>query len=219
MTGELLDFGKSLWRSDRLTTLHPGLTSNPQFNPTGRFGIGFYASFMLGKNIKVMSKPYLGGTGDKNILNFTSIRGRAEFRSYDIAADGAWDYTVSAIIEVEVDDAAWPSKVASLSFYGPIERPIMENEKEFWDCFVLTLRRLVFCLDVPVFISTPFANNVAINKTEIFELPGPEFAKDFNTVFGGDDTHCVIPEELHNLVDFIGKGTASSCGTRLPLGT
>ena len=52
MTGEFLDFGKSLWRSDRLASLYPGLISNPKFNPTGRFGIGFYASFMLGKRIK-----------------------------------------------------------------------------------------------------------------------------------------------------------------------
>ena len=81
MTGELLEFGKSLWRSDRLATLYPRLISNPKFNPTGRFGIGFYASFMLGKRIKVISKPYDSGLAERKVLQFSNVRGRAELRN------------------------------------------------------------------------------------------------------------------------------------------
>ncbi len=213
MTGELLDFGKSLWRSDRLATLYPGLLSNPEFNPTGRFCIGFYASFMLGKNIKVMSKPYQAGVTERKVLSFTNIRGRAEFRAHNIAEDGDWDYGVSTIIEIEIDDDAWPSKIASRSFYGPIDRPITEDKEKFWDFFVLTLKRLVFCLDVPVLLTTPFANDVALNRVDIFELPKPDFGKEFNTVFGQDGTHCVIPEELETLIDFIGTNQEKSRGT------
>ncbi len=154
MTGEFLDFGKSLWRSDRLASLYPGLISNPKFNPTGRFGIGFYASFMLGRRIKVMSKPYDGGLAERKVLHFVDVRGRAEFRAYDSTLDGNWGYGESTIIEVDIKDEAWVSRVARLSLHGRFEKTILETEAQFWDFFLLTLKRLAFCLDVRVLVTT-----------------------------------------------------------------
>jgi hypothetical protein len=57
LLGTFLDFGKSLWQSDRIASLYPGLASDPEFKPTGQFGIGFYAAFIIGRDVKVLSKP------------------------------------------------------------------------------------------------------------------------------------------------------------------
>jgi hypothetical protein len=189
------------------------LISNPKFNPTGRFGVGFYASFMLGNRIKVMSRPYQGGLYDRKVLRFTGIRGRAELRDYDPGLDGHWDYEATTIIEIEVNDERFPSSIARLSAFGAIERPIMENEEKFWDFFSLTMKRLVFCLDVPVFLTAPFADGVLTNNVDIFELPNSDFAREFNAVFSTDDKHCVIPDELVPLVDFIGDKEHKSRGS------
>ena len=58
LSGAFLDFGKSFWQSDRVASLYPGLVSDPDFRPTGRFGIGFYASFIIGQNVKVLTRPF-----------------------------------------------------------------------------------------------------------------------------------------------------------------
>ena len=106
-----------------------------------------------------MSKPYDGGLEERKVLHFVDVRGRAEFRAYDSTLDGNWGYGESTIIEVDIEDESWPSRVASLSFRGRFERPIMETEAQFWEFFLLTLKRLTFCLDVRVLVTTPFANS------------------------------------------------------------
>jgi HSP90 family molecular chaperone len=46
MTTALLDFGTSFWASDLVRSEFPGLRSS-SFRPVGKFGIGFYAVFMI----------------------------------------------------------------------------------------------------------------------------------------------------------------------------
>src|SRR5262249_1021985 len=55
MTGPLLDFGNSYWGSQLMRRESPGLSSS-DFRPVGRFGIGFYAAFMLGDRVRVTSR-------------------------------------------------------------------------------------------------------------------------------------------------------------------
>lgn len=47
LTGTLLDFGRSFWSTEEAASRYPGLTSDSRFQPTGRFGIGFYAILLL----------------------------------------------------------------------------------------------------------------------------------------------------------------------------
>ncbi len=57
MTGALLDFGKSLWRSSQLQQEFPGLQGS-DFESIGKFGIGFFSVFMVSNSIRVISRRY-----------------------------------------------------------------------------------------------------------------------------------------------------------------
>jgi hypothetical protein len=51
----LLDFGRSLWSDVALRREWPGLAAT-EFEAVGRFGIGFFSVFMLGKHVKVTTR-------------------------------------------------------------------------------------------------------------------------------------------------------------------
>lgn len=53
----LLDFGSSLWSSDSVREEHPGLVQTA-FRPIGKFGIGFFSVFMLGAEVRVISRRF-----------------------------------------------------------------------------------------------------------------------------------------------------------------
>ena len=57
LTNVLLDFGNSLWRSDLLRDELPGLARSG-FEAVGKFGIGFYAVFMLGSQVHVTTRRF-----------------------------------------------------------------------------------------------------------------------------------------------------------------
>jgi hypothetical protein len=57
LTDVLLDFGRSLWKDASLREQWRGLASNG-FEPVGKFGIGFFAIFMLGDEVKVTTWRY-----------------------------------------------------------------------------------------------------------------------------------------------------------------
>lgn len=106
LTGEFLDFGRSLWSSERLSALHPGLSSNPNFRPTGRFGIGFYSAFMLSGDIEVRTRPYRAGQDEVRVLHFANgINGRAELRHLGPATGTSAFSTQVIIRSVSIDVA------------------------------------------------------------------------------------------------------------------
>lgn len=69
LTGPFLDFGKSYWGSPLMTAEHPGLLSSG-FESTGKYGIGFFSSFMLGDRLTVTTLPFGGSSQNTNILEF-----------------------------------------------------------------------------------------------------------------------------------------------------
>ncbi|MBE8522880.1 ATP-binding protein [Amycolatopsis sp. H6(2020)] len=69
MSGPLLDFGESYWHNPAALRDLPGLVSSG-FAPTGKFGIGFFAAFMLGSNLKVISRRFNRGEDDTYVLTF-----------------------------------------------------------------------------------------------------------------------------------------------------
>jgi hypothetical protein len=56
MTGPMIDFGQSYWDSELAKREWPGLISSQQFQPTGKYGIGFYSVFMIGENVKIVTR-------------------------------------------------------------------------------------------------------------------------------------------------------------------
>jgi hypothetical protein len=69
LTHTLLDFGKSLWRSNDAWREWPGLAGSG-FQATGQFGIGFFSVFMLGDAVKIASLPYGKGHESCHVLEF-----------------------------------------------------------------------------------------------------------------------------------------------------
>jgi len=84
MTGALLDFGTSFWNSAEARKEFPGLTAK-QFSPTGRYGIGFFSIFMLGRKVKVLSRRFDLGQDDARVLEFREgVGSRPLLREADI---------------------------------------------------------------------------------------------------------------------------------------
>lgn len=69
LSGPLLDFGRSLWKGEELRRLIPGLAAS-DFEPTGRFGIGFFSVFMWERPVRVRSRFYLSAAADTFVLEF-----------------------------------------------------------------------------------------------------------------------------------------------------
>lgn len=69
LTGALVDFGKSLWRSSDVIEELPGFarTSTEQ---SGRYGIGFFSLMMATNRATVGSKPYRGGQSEIRSIDF-----------------------------------------------------------------------------------------------------------------------------------------------------
>ena len=55
MTGPLVDFGNSFWRSSLALEEFPGLAA-AGMTAIGRFGIGFFSVFMLGDTVRIISR-------------------------------------------------------------------------------------------------------------------------------------------------------------------
>jgi hypothetical protein len=69
LTGPLLDFGRSFWRSSMFRKEFPGLLSKG-VRSTGKFGIGFFSVFMLGQKVTVTSRKYDAGVAKTKTLDF-----------------------------------------------------------------------------------------------------------------------------------------------------
>lgn len=70
MTKALLDFGQSFWGSSLMHKEFPFLESKG-YHSTGKYGIGFFSVFMLGCKVQVISKKYILGREQTNVLDFT----------------------------------------------------------------------------------------------------------------------------------------------------
>lgn len=56
LTEVLLDFGESYWNTSLSFAENPGLAGTG-FSPTGKYGIGFFSVFMLGRRVTVHTRP------------------------------------------------------------------------------------------------------------------------------------------------------------------
>jgi hypothetical protein len=69
MTGYLLDFGRSFWSGPQVSEEFPGLLASG-FEPTGKYGIGFFSIFMWSKHVRVTSRRHDAALADTYVLEF-----------------------------------------------------------------------------------------------------------------------------------------------------
>lgn len=69
LTEDLIDFGKSFWRSQRASEEFPGIHATG-YDPVGRFGIGFFSVFMIADRVKVYSRRFDKGLDSVRCLSF-----------------------------------------------------------------------------------------------------------------------------------------------------
>lgn len=65
----LIDFGKSFWKSEGVRVEFPGLAASGLVT-SGQFGIGFFATFMVGDSVAVFTKRYDKGGDQALSLQF-----------------------------------------------------------------------------------------------------------------------------------------------------
>jgi hypothetical protein len=129
LSGPLLDFGTSFWASDLAAELYPGLQSDTDFRPVGRFGIGFYSVFSYSLHVIVTSRPYNKGPSDLLVMEFRhGLSGRSELRPFDpntdipIADDVSTQvcmtvsrYFFTLLADDRYPKSAYPGKTAEMS--------------------------------------------------------------------------------------------------------
>jgi len=69
MVAALTDFGNSRWQSSEMINDFPGLLTRG-FHPIGRFGIGFFAVFMVADEVEVRSLAYDEAPRSTHVLEF-----------------------------------------------------------------------------------------------------------------------------------------------------
>jgi hypothetical protein len=113
LTGPLIDFGVSLWSSPLLHEEFPGLAASG-ISPVGKFGVGFFSAFMLGRFVRVVSRPYDQGEDGSLVLEFKD--GLASRPVVYRAASGEAPVDGGTRVEIAID----PPNVAAAKM--PVEK-------------------------------------------------------------------------------------------------
>jgi hypothetical protein len=76
LSGPLIDFGQSYWGSELMLQELPGLLGKG-FEPTGKYGIGFFSVFMWGAHVRVTTRRFEDRMDETRVLEFRSgVEGR-----------------------------------------------------------------------------------------------------------------------------------------------
>jgi hypothetical protein len=144
LVGPLLDFGRSFWNSPLLQEEFPGLESRG-IKPLGKFGIGFFSVFLLGDNVKVITRPYNGGLEDARVLEFSSISARPILRNAE-AVELPIDFTTR--VSVRLKDLKELSEPLTHSLIFRQQHPEVPQYLDIHQIIAQRIRRLIAGLDV-----------------------------------------------------------------------
>ncbi|MBB6096188.1 signal transduction histidine kinase [Povalibacter uvarum] len=140
LTGPLLDFGTSFWRSSLAMDEFPGLLASGM-QAIGRFGIGFFSVFMLGSLVRVYSRRCDKGQEAGRLLEF---RGGTSARP--ILSPATAEAPIDGGTRVEVLLKIHPADSHGLLSVGPFSRAPLQ--------FPSLVASIAPNLDVNVFVRT-----------------------------------------------------------------
>lgn len=101
MSTALVNWMESFWNTPAVAHEFPGLASSG-FQPTGRYGIGFYAAFMLGTHVTVTSRRADGRPDETHLLEF--MNGVDEPPIPSLAAPEEWRHEGGTLVRVLLAD-------------------------------------------------------------------------------------------------------------------
>lgn len=165
LTEVLLDFGKSLWRSESLRTELPGLASTG-FTATGKFGIGFFSVFMLGPRVVVTTRRFRRGEEDNSdewtlefadgLLERPTLR-----RPVSPGALRRPGTRVSVLLDrhvlAKITAASWEPSWEQLAWISQRQRRTQDDDDATFDseAFRAVIGSLCPALDVTLMVGTP----------------------------------------------------------------
>ncbi len=120
LTGPLLDFGTSFWRSPLAMEEFPGLMA-AGMHAIGRFGIGFFSVFMLGPVVRVYSRRCDKGQETGRLLEF---RGGTSARPILSPVSGE-PVPIDGGSRVEVLLKSHPHEAGGLLYINSYTKPVM----------------------------------------------------------------------------------------------
>lgn len=167
-----LNFGNSFWSSDLLKTEHPGLNSSG-FKSVGRFGIGFYAIFMVASEVIVETRRYDKGLDDTLVLKFPTGLCLRPIISQKRGSSS----TVSTKVCFSIDETKcqW-NKTMQI-------KPSVFGEKPFDVPYSIVLANLTAGLDVDVFYTELGESEKKIHTNiEKMNLGTPEIEEWLNDI-------------------------------------
>ncbi|WP_132665609.1 HD domain-containing protein [Rhizobium sp. PP-CC-3G-465] len=103
LTGHLLDFGSSFWKSQLVQSEWPGLLSS-NFQSSGRFGIGFFSIFMIAKSVTVSSRRFSSDITSFRTLEFKNGMTLRPLLSSSLPPNVSTD--LSTRVAVELNDVS-----------------------------------------------------------------------------------------------------------------
>ena len=120
LTGPLLDFGTSFWRSSMAMEEFLGLMASGM-RSIGRFGVGFFAVFMLGSIVRIYSRRYDRAQNTGLLLEFHNGIGSRPILS--LANSGV--VPIDGGTRVEVQLAKHPRCPSGLLSFGTYSRTVV----------------------------------------------------------------------------------------------
>ena len=143
LTEYLMDFGKSFWRSARLSQEFRGIQASG-FSPVGRFGIGFFSVFMIADSVKVFSRRFDKGLDSVRCLTFENGLSLRPTLSTYRPADIEMDVSTRVEIEFKRNVIAHPNQIEI--------RANLQGHKNFHITFCDYVAALVSGIRVRVFV-------------------------------------------------------------------
>jgi hypothetical protein len=176
LTGSLLDFGKSYWKSNALREEFPDLDI-ANAGLVGKFGIGFFSIFSLGDQISVASRRFDKGKDEAAILEFSSIRSRPLLKQC-----GKEDLPVGINTRVSVKlrepEFLWPLSQERLQLIPKWRRDqYLSSRLNFID----RLKRLIVALDVDLEFEDSVKDTKFFHDANWIESEAGDFLKSLST--------------------------------------
>ncbi len=166
----LLDFGTSFWSSDLASELYPGLPSELNFHPIGKFGIGFFSVFMFSDYVRVLSREFRSAKDSWNVLTFhDGVRVRGQF-SVESNPTTITMPDASTRVEFLVKDDFIRNLVKLGIYYQYNDDVNYDDNQKVFNSFIRQLSLMVLPLDIPVSLRGPDGNSTELNNPLYYEL-------------------------------------------------